>query len=377
MPPFNNLTRHRQELGLPRVSSRESGTVLILSILLMLVVVSFGICYAEISVLMTKQQAQNIVRAQSTSISEAGLDYARLQLASTPTLRGALGPLNLPGGFCEVAISNSAGAVEIDSKGSVSGVRTAYRSRVTVESELDVGQTISADGDVVLNGSTLSWAVALSYTGDYLELAGGSGNGARRQGTAHRSLALASTVLPGGPTHVLERNTVLTGAYEGRIQINGDATIKGPFALRGSLVVHGNLTVSGDDQAIKFLGTEGISSVTIAGDLIATQAAPLSLTGLVTVLGDTTIENSTLSARGTLLTRNLTLHHSSGEWEFMRALALEPPSGILGGNRVYRITELWRLPYDPNGSGDRDGWLNTSSSAGSPTSAGASFGTTR
>lgn len=337
-------------------SPRESGAILILAVLLMTAVLVFGIAYAEISTLMYGQTTLSGDRSKAHAIADGGADYAQQYLLANPSFRGSLDTIDVGEGTCEVEISEVGSELLIESLGTLGSVPVGVSAMISLDSTLVLDHAVSADGDVTIEGSNVSWGNGLAHTGTYSEVGTANTHGRRFAGAAHRGVGFLTALLSTGwPDQTFASGAVLTGELEGKTTVFGNATIEGPFSSTGVLVVHGDLVIHGNGQPVKLLMINNKNTLNVSGTLTVYDASPLVLTGVATVLRTTHFEGSTLRSNGAWLTGDLIFKGVNAELSLSQEVREDPPASISGGNRVYSIQELWRRNYAPTASRSGNG----------------------
>lgn len=232
----------------------ESGAALLLAILMMTALVSFGVVYLEVSSAQATNQKAEFDRLRAVSLAEAGIAHAHNELALDPTFRGTLNE-TLGDGSYTVTITAVAGGLEIASEGTSVSNAAGQRSLLTEHTTPNlVGPLHLATNVSFYGGSMLEWSGQLLYGGQLRTFDTSIAVGGRRKAAG---LNAPSVVIdfPAGWTYADTlllnlgdaKDPVLlaAGSYDGTFYCDADLEVTAPVTIKGCLMVEGSLTING------------------------------------------------------------------------------------------------------------------------------------
>ena len=320
-------------------SRRERGAVLILSILLMTALVSFGVVYVEVASTRAAVQGTATDQLQARALAEAGVSHAYHLLAEDPTWRGPLNELLGDGGY-NVTVTGVAGGVQVRSIGGTASMGSGVDAIAVATTTPQLGGSFVVGDRVTFTGNShLEWGGRMQYVtarevnsgsvalGLYDRVSAAEGPNilidiASAQGRATTFLPTTSGVAALSPVD-----------YSGLIYCDGNLEGRKLPAVS----VHGLLAVAGDLHleevtTVKFAMADPHAVLLVNGDLTIDTVDTLILSGPIYVRGDVTISKvPQLEGFGAIVTNgNLTFDDVHGFWTLDAAVNDFPPPFVSG-----------------------------------------------
>lgn len=357
------VTVRLQAQQLKKSTDREQGAALLLGVLLMTALVSFGLAYVEVSAAQLENQNLELEKIQARALAEAGLAHAHSELALDASWSGPLRQTLGDGGY-EVTVQNVAGGLVISSVGSGETVGSGAKSVVAAVSSPNVrGAMIAGNQANFQTGSNVTWSGTLLYENQLSQTGGGSGTGSSQQiasgatavginfADAYAAASTLIEVAAGVYTNIDETTVELPGGdYAGVIYCDGNLVVTGDTVIEGTLVVAGNLIVQ-NAGSIKFRRGESAAVIMAGGVVQFNQISNLSIVGTVFAQNNIRFQQvSTFEGFGSLVSnQHVQFQDSMGHWEFDPGVNDQPISYVSGSPVAtrYQVTAQTQFTADP------------------------------
>ncbi|MEM7164856.1 MAG: hypothetical protein AAF581_05290 [Planctomycetota bacterium] len=370
-----------QEVGRNR---QQSGAALILAILMMTALVSFGVVYLEVSSGMASGRELEIDRVRAVALAEAGIAHAHSALLDDPLFTGPLDESLGDGGY-QVTIRSVPGAVEVSSVGGNPSIAAGYKSMISQRTLPNLRGPFLVGNDVHINSSTIGWGGSLGY-GNALnrslsialglseQVSGDQAAGFNIDFGAAQSAATTSIDVIAGDIDQINADTgqFQDGTYTGITYVNANLDVMGDVTLEGTLIVDGNLTIH-DGAKVSIQRGDHPTVLIVGGNLTLQQLSHLTMAGTVYVRGNTSFNHvSWFEGQGSLVTNgDLTFQNCAGGWEFDPNANRSDAFAVNGPPTTVTFTEIARVPYAAaptpdlgSGSNSRGSVTSTSTPSG-------------
>lgn len=327
-------------------ADRDSGAVLVVAMLILVAVVSFGLAYAEVSAHHSAVVELGRERAALVSVAEGGLDAAYLALSSNPSFRGSVGPLSVGGTSVTATVSEVAGGLRVLALADHVDHYCGYLSEAELCVQTTIRDPIVISHDVTFENSWLTVGGELQYGGSY-SITGGGLDGDVVSGSDFPGLSLNAALFKGlADVEYTGTTTLGPGRIEGNVYCQGDTTIEGPATIHGTLFVTGQLTIDGNGGQVVLASSEDATVLLSQGKVEISNVSHLKIAGSMFLNNDLTLTDVTMmEALGSVVARGLTLTNVGGSWEYDPRLLRDPPVAVSGGRQESTVVENWRRSF--------------------------------
>ena len=344
----------------PAPRHEEQGTVLILAVLMMTALITFGIAYLSATSLRLQAETGAVDRVRARAMADSAVEHVYYTLRQDPTARRVT-PLTLSGAEYSVDLHFGTRHFKIVATGaSDSGAEVSLLSYGEFDYAPAVSDTLRATS-IVLNGDKTTF----TWDGDAISASVEENGGSTASGTWAEDLAAPGFVFDAAEVReradtIYDASLLIEGGLDdnnptvlkGVIFVDGILTIESPVHIEGTIYATGGIdfidppkgtnysvtVVPGDSQTV--LASEG--DITFNG-----RMKTVSVTGMVFSGGDVVFDGikdvigiGAISANGAIVATDTDV-----TWSYVEDAVSDDPFGVTGIDpTLHGAAELWRFP---------------------------------